>query len=297
MLIYTLPFSRLLKLELPQLAKGVIEIVEKHNPESLLIDNALNDFELLKPEIDRLIVRHGPHPITEQLEPLRKERLLYATAISFQVRGLAKGYIDADVEDSKVILAKTIVNRFLHNLRANNEVIINERVEQFINEIATSAEFAAAMNTLGFIPYISKLEAAHTDLIMLLNARNASISEREKGVSVPSSKAVRDGLRLLFLRITAAAHNNKELDYNPLISELNEKLIRYKSLINRREALLKSSKDPSSNKEDSVVLQKAVSPMHVAYQNGNDFDNHQDQKKTVAPSGKLVQLSSVNDEA
>ncbi len=35
--IYRISFSRLLKLELPLLAKGVIGIVEKHDPETLKI--------------------------------------------------------------------------------------------------------------------------------------------------------------------------------------------------------------------------------------------------------------------
>ena len=69
MRINNISLTRLLKLELPQLAKGVLQIVEKHEPEVLLIESALNDFESLKPAIESLIVSYGPHPITEQLEP------------------------------------------------------------------------------------------------------------------------------------------------------------------------------------------------------------------------------------
>lgn len=297
MKIDTMSFTRLLKLELPQLAKGVLQIVENHEPEVLLIESAFNDFELLRPAIESLIVSYGPHPITEQLAPLRKKRILYATAISFQVRGLAKGFIDGD--DSEIAIARAAVNRYLHNLRLNNEEIINERVDQFLDELSTDSELVSAMDALGFMSYIDKLTLAHIDLKSLLAARNASISKRDKGVAPVSSKAIRDGLALLFMRITAAMHDNKELDYKPLISELNEKLIRYKGLIKARETALRSSRKSTS----TLSIGENVTPtgdtpyMRVANVSVDDFDNSQNQKKTVAPSGKLMQLPPFNNEA
>ncbi len=251
MQIIKIATSRLLKLEIPQLAKGVIEIVEKHDPKILLIEKAFNDFNLLKPKIESLIVRYGAHPLTERLEPVRQKRIWYATAISFQVRGLVKGYLNGT--DNEIRVAKEAVNRYLLNLSSNNEEIINERVDQFLKETNTNAELQNAMEVLGFTAFIDDLSSANTQLLELLATRNASISKRSKGVLPVSSKAIRNGLSVLFVRITSATHDNKELNYNPLISELNERMIRFNGLIKMRETILKTSKEASS-KEDGIVV-------------------------------------------
>lgn len=292
MQINNIALSRLLKLELPQLAKGVLQIVEKHEPEVLLIESALNDFESLKPAIESLIVSYGPHPITEQLEPLRKQRILYATAISFQVRGLVSGYIEGT--EDHIVVAKAASNRYLHRLRGNNEEVINERVEQFLKEIELNLELGDAVEALGFMKLIDGLKLAHMNLRRLLASRNASISKRDKGVTPVSSKVIRDGLTLLFMRITAAMHDNRELDYSPLVNELNEKLIRYKGLIKSRETILRKKKSAPSTDDESIESARVMPSMRLASVGGFEYD-HQDQKKTVAPSSKHMQLPSTNN--
>ena len=69
MYIQNVPYSKLLKLELPRLANRVIEIVEKHDPETLKIKEVFDLLVEEKPQVEGLIVRHGPHPITEELQP------------------------------------------------------------------------------------------------------------------------------------------------------------------------------------------------------------------------------------
>lgn len=294
MQIQKIALSRLLKLEIPQLAKGVLDIVEKHAPENLLIEKAFNDFNLLTPEIESLIVRYGPHPVTEQLEPVRQRRILFATAISFQVRGLVKGYIDGAEDNVRVM--KEASNRYLHNLRANNEEIINERIEQFLQETRNNEELSIALSALGFSSQIDSLAASHNQFMRLVATRNASISRRAKGVTTASSKAVRDGLSILFTRITVASLDNEELDYNPLISELNEKLIRYGGLIKTRETSLKKSKETNLSESENEVPSNEVYSLRVTSVNADDSDYNQGQKTTVAPSGKLLQLSPINNE-
>ena len=295
MLIKKIALSKLLKLEIPQLAKGILDIVENHDPESLLIENAFDDFNLLKPEIESLIVRYGPHPVTEQLEPLRHKRILFATAISFQVKGLVKGYIDGS--DNDVRTAKEAVNRYLHNLRANNEEVINEKVEQFLNEVQTNTELSDAMSALGFLSYIDNLESVHLQLMKLIASRNASISRRVKGGVIVASKTVREGLSILFNRITAATYNNKELDYKPLIDELNEKLIRYSGLIKTRETAQRTSSQSPSNEGEMEAPTSMMFPLRVTTVNGDDFDNNQNQKKAAAPFRELMQLPPTDNEA
>ena len=292
MQITKIAFTRLLKLEVPQLAKLVLGIVEKHDPESLLIEKAYNDFNLLEPEIESLIVGYGPHPLTPRIEALRQERLFYSTSISFQVRGLVRGYISGTEES--VAMVKHTIDLYLLNLRVNNEEIINERIDQFLGEVDANEELENALTVLGFSATIDELRSAHSNIKELISVRNASISKRPKGVTPLAIKSVRNGMRDLFARIATAKLDNKELDYNPLISELNEKLIRYGSLIKTRDSILKKKKEAPIIEDGSTEPTGMMKNMRVL---NLGFDRSMDQKKADASSSKPSQLPPESNEA
>ena len=292
MQILKIAFSKLLKLEVPQLAKSVLGIVERHDPESLLIEKAYNDFNLLKPEIESLIVGYGPHPLTPRIEELRQKRLFYAASISFQVRGLVRGYINSTGES--VAMVKHAVDLYLFNLRANNEEIINERIDQFFGEVDANEELENGVVALGFSSTIDELRSAHSIIKELISERSASISERPKGVARVSRKLIIDGLKDLFVRIASAKLDNKELDYNPLISELNEKLIRYGSLIKTRDSILKKKRENPIIEDGSTEPTGMMQNMRVL---NLGFDQSMDQKKADASSSKPSQLPPESNEA
>ena len=293
MRINKIALSKLLKLEVPQLAKQVLEIVEKHNPEVLLVEKAFNDFSALEPEIESLIVGYGPHPLTPQIEAKRQKRTLYATSITFQVRGLTKGYIDGTEE--AVAIVNHAVNLYLINLRGHNEEIINEKVDQFLREVDANRELEGAVAELGLSRQINDLRIAHSGLKQLLFERNASTSERPKGIARVAAKAIRHGMKMLFTRIEVAQIDNSDLDYTPLISELNEKLIRYSSLIKMRETIL-------NNKKMALADGDTTEPTHMRYNlylgdvSSDGFDQSMDQKRADASSSKLSQLPDVEKE-
>ena len=282
-------FSRLRKLELPEFADRVMGIVEKHDPESLKIQEAFDLLVAEQPQIDALVVRFGAHPLTKKLEPLRKERTLYATAISFQMRGYARGLIFGD-EDA-VIVAKEAVDRFLLNLRSNNEEIINRRITQFFAEIDSDEELETAFATLGLTALLNDLRNVHSSIAELLAKRLNDISKRPKGKSEVFAKSVREALNLLFMQITFMQKINKEMDYLPLIDELNELIIRYRGLINIR-AAYQEKKAENDSVETTPETQSASRMGSV-----DNFGQSMDQKKTVASSSKHLQLPVVEKEA
>ena len=111
-----------------------------------------------------------------------------------------------------------------------------------------------------------------------------------------ATKAIRDGMKMLFMRIEVAQIDNIDLDYTPLISELNEKLIRYSGLIKTRETILK-------NKKEGLVENGTTTPANRTYNlyggnvvNGNFDLFGEDQKKADASSSKLSQLPDVEKE-
>ncbi|MDD2475001.1 MAG: DUF6261 family protein [Dysgonamonadaceae bacterium] len=301
MIVKNINYGRLLKLELPQLAKNVLEIVEKHDLETLEIQQAYNDFSALEPEIESLIVAYGPHPLTERMKPLREKRILYATAFSFHVRGMVRGYINGT--DEQIRVSKEAVNRYLYNIRANNEEVINERIDQFVKEYQMNLDLQEAISALGLSTHFDGLCDVHSQLMQLLATRNELMSQRPKGVTLLSRKIVNDGLRQLFNRIEVAQSYNKELDYTPLISELNEKLIRYDALIKLRKTIREGGNAPvDGGMEPTRMMMSHQSvedgSIHLnGTSNVNGFDQNEDQKKAVAVSTKTTQLPFPKKEA
>lgn len=294
MQIKKIALSKLLKLEIPQLAKLVLEIVEKHEPETLMLEKGYNAFSKFRPQIESLIVGYGPHALNRSIVPLREKRIFLATSISFQIRGMMRGYISGS-EDA-IWLLKDVVDLYLRDLRRNNEEIINEKIDQFLTSIHQNPALSTAITTLGMMSQIEALMVIHTDLTDLLVQRNASISARPKGVLAVASKAIRDGMKLLFKRIEVGHEDNKELDYKPLINELNEQLTRYGSLIKQRKSIRAKSAE-TQNKPEMEVLVSMMPLLNVADATSNGFDKDLnlslEQKKTAAPASKLLQPSTV----
>lgn len=135
--IINVPYSRLLKLELPELAEKVIRVVEKYDPEVLKIEEV---FELLLNEqmqIDNLNARYGVHPLTIKLKPMREKLLLEVSKLKLDLNVASKSTTDLTKE--AVIDLQLAIDRHLLKLRSSkNEAVMNRRIAQFLHEHSTS---------------------------------------------------------------------------------------------------------------------------------------------------------------
>ena len=319
--IIRVPFSRLLKLELPELAERVMRIVDKHDPKVLKIEEV---FELLvdeQPQIDNLNARYGVHPLSIKLKPMREKLLLKVSRLKLDLNVASKS--TTDLTKDAVIDLQLAIDRHLLKLRSSkNEAIMNRKIAQFLHEHSTSEKLQTAIEVLGFTAVIDSLQSAHTVVRELLDDRLALTSLRPKESSNEIADYVETALINLFKQIEVAQLKNKLVDYKPLIDELNDTLNVFRNLINIREANNKRKaeekkaleaggtvdEDDDSTEEPGVM---GASRMFVAPANGNfapeaeghssngsgeDLDQSLDQKKTVASSGKLTQLPSVKNE-
>ena len=86
LVINRVPLSRMLKLEVPELAEEVIKIVDKYNAEEMQI----NDVFLLllgkRDEIDQLKSPYGNNHKRFFLETARQEMILHASTIKHKLR-------------------------------------------------------------------------------------------------------------------------------------------------------------------------------------------------------------------
>lgn len=310
--ILNLSFSKLLKLELPELAERVIGVFDTYDPEEFKIQDAYDQLVAQQPQIDALLAQYGAHPLTVTLDRLRRKRARYAAKITSQLRYSLKEQSD----NQDVINAMATTAQFLLYLRKNNEEVINRKITQFFAETQRNEQLATTLDTLNVIDYLDNLKASHASIQRLDAQRVLSISARPKGKTEELSKSVRKALDILFMQIEVAHVINKDLDYLPMISALNELIVRYRNLINTRAAYNKKKKEgledepemtPEGEGEKPEVMTTFVAPTNgielprVAEMNGNgsngELAHPLEQKKTAVLSTKLVQLPLTNNEA
>ena len=330
--IKNIPFSRLLRQELPELANEVLGIVEQYNPEALQIEEVYNLLQVQQPQIDNLKGRPGASPITQQLKPIRAELMLHVSAIKFQYRS-AK-LLRTDSSDKSLTVVKAAIDLNLNNLRkSKNESILNRKITQFLSEIKVNLELSAALQTLGFDEHIASLQSAHMNIRDLLSERQKVISQRPRDKSDTIANLVIEAIKDLFKQIEVAQLKYPDLEYAALFDELNAMVTNYRNKISIREANAKrktaqkkemeangrnvmqvrSTALEDANGSDKVIEtnQLTVPTTMVATTNGAlakdvvnsdetllnaDFAESKDEKKTVASSLKQLQLPALNKE-
>ena len=234
--IERVPFSRLQKSEIPALAESVTRIVEKHEPEVLLIEEVFNLLVAEKPRIDILNSRYGVHPLSLKLKPKREELMLYVSGVKHQLRKVTKTSTDA-TKDAVTIVKLAVDRNLLYLKKCKSQVEVLQKIQAFLTETETHADLSSALRSLGFMDEVENMELAHADVKSLLDRRRELISLRPKGpIKVVNSGPVFFALTAMFKEIEVAQLKNPSLDYVPLIDELNKLMKEYRNAINRREA-------------------------------------------------------------
>ena len=221
--IVSLSFSKLLKLEVREVALEVLRIIETHDPEMLQIKPMYDVFLAQKPKMTALSVPFKGHPATIILKRLRRERNVHVNSIKFELKKAIA--LDPTGDDKTVVLLQNEINRFLEDFYSSeNDSIRNSKLNIFIDEIDNNEPLAEAMQSLGFITLLNNLKLNLTDIVAQINIRTKSKSKRPKIKTDVLRKQVVKAVTNMFDEVYLAQIKNPELDYAPLFNELNEKL-------------------------------------------------------------------------
>ena len=244
--IQEISLSKLLKLELPQFVKKVTNCIEEHNPEALKLQDALNLLIEQRSKMKLLIAPYGKHPLTDDIQQLHLERLKYVAAINMHMKLLNK--VNYEGTESLIITAKALVYGHFNELRRNNQVTIHQTIIAFFLRLKENPEIKDALVDLGFEHYLNKLEETNNQCYELDMERNRLKSKRLKIDSGAIQKEAQQVLRAIFEQINFYQVTYKELDYGPLIAQLNELIVKFSSLIRTRTTANKTRKRKSKVK-------------------------------------------------
>ena len=318
--LITIPYSRLLKLEHPQMAGELIGIIDKHDAEELKIKEMYDLFLAQTPNIDALKVPKGKYPFTPKIDRMRANLRLQVRSIRLRLEVVEKN--DPTGEDSGVLLLKVEIPRFLEKLsKSKNESIMLQKVSQFLREIQENEALSIAISENGFVELIDTTKATLSAITRQLDERATFLSAQPKVKTGELLKEVTPAIKNLIQEISLAPLRNPGIDYGPLFSELNELFGRYKKNVNMRKSYnAKKTKGDEGDESDesgesgeldimedgnhqngakqgamptSYQLNVEVMPKNGIIQIKEDVT---EQKKTVATSSKPLQLPHVSDD-
>ena len=280
--IKRVPYSKLTKWEASQFSKKVIGIVEKHDPELMEIKQLHDNLVAQMPQIEVLDVRYGVDPVRLDLKSLKENLMLKSSAIKLQVRMLGKTNDKRDLH----VIQSSLDSYLLYLSESKNDEEVEQKIKGFIQHVKTDEELKAAMIEYNLMPFVEELELALTDVTSLSVKRVSLLSQRPKASTHEVTSLIVDALDNLFKDIEVAPLRNPELDYAPLINELNVlcKQLRTKISIreanNRRKAngeIIDDTEDGSINEPGESTTEEGTSiEVQNMVENGNGTDKPSD---------------------
>lgn len=277
-----LPFSRLLKSEVAQLADRLLGIVETHNPELLQLEPVFNLLKAQKPQIDILNIRYGVDPNRLELIPLREHMVLQTSAIKLQLRMLSK-----KTNDQSLQVIQTSVDGYLRYLNASrNEEEIDSKIVGFLNEVKTDDELAIAIDEHDLSSLIVNLKEALEDVKRVKGRRVKLLSQRPETQTQELTKQIASTTELLFKDLEVSQLKNPDVDYTSLIREVNQLLDQFRNRINRREAYNKRKADEQHDNNMEGEMNGSENPTTENY-------NSTEMETQVASNGDLYHPSEV----
>lgn len=307
MVLLNLRLSKLWKLERVEYANQVIKIVDEHDPEALKISDMYNLLVARQPEIDQLNVRYRAHPMTVSIQHLRSLRGLHISNILGRLKLVRKekGDLDGDVR-----LVRTEIDRHFGNFRSSkNEAIKIQKVDKFNTAVEASQELEEALSELGFTSLMNDLRSVHSRIKSNSELRNKSIAARPQTKTNDLQKAVDDSIVNLFTDIRLAMLRNPEINYNPLIADLNKVTLIFDNYINirmgqsERKAEEKAENENGELDNTTPVVESTEPAGRMMSLNAADMNGDgkkilpANEKKTIATTSNSMQLPLNDSEA
>ena len=248
--ILRLDLSRTRKSDFKTSYESVIETAEKYNPEELHISETLNKMKEALPQVDNLKVPALKSPLTETLKENCGLRNKYISSILMQLKAQLK--TDEEVSISAVKKVLPLAQRILNNFSRQSFTTQHALAKQFIEEIEENTELKQAVSTLGMDATFNKLKAVQQKVNVTDSNRRSMKTVRKK---MNTKKNKNDLYRLMchfFTAVEGAALEYPSLNYEPLIVELNDVVLRQRAKSTLRTTIA-AKLNTSSSAEDIKV--------------------------------------------
>lgn len=272
-------YARLRKGEVAEYANRVLTVVDKHDPELLLFKPVYDLLTAKQTEIDILGLRYGIDPLRFEFDKKKSKLHLTISTLKLKVRLLSKSSNDADL-----VLITSHVDSYLRYLHNYNEKEISQRVKGFTNKVKAHQPLKEALLNHELMEYVEQIELAHTDMQSVINKRVQLLSERPDIPTPFLIASVSNSIDDLFKGIEVAHLTNTELDYEPLVSELNKLTDMFKLTLNLRDAYNKRKAEGKEGDEPDMDGGDEESTEGVQPTSTGNYNGYDPYKVYVIPS-------------
>ena len=247
--IVSVPFSRIPKLEFTELVNSVAETVGKYNPSAMHIDDANNLLLESKAQLSTLVVIKSKSEESKMVESLRERRLELLQGMVGHVKTAEKSKLPS--QKALLVLVAPIMNTYWAKVRRYTIKTTAERLRQMLDELDANSELRAAFSSIGLSEYTDELRQIQSSLL-----QHSVEKKRQKStVSMLKTNEVKltlsETLKDLCHSIELASKANKDVDYNPMINELNFLFTTYNTLIKTKMTRNKNASQASAKANDS----------------------------------------------
>lgn len=300
-----IPFTKLLKQELPTLAQEIINTAELYDPEALKINVGYDRLVGLVPTFKLISQPYGAHHITAKLVIARKKCLLHARSIANRTEFVIKE--NAHKQTDAMLEANIQVNRYLNRLyQCKREKQVYKQIEDFLIELSINTALTEFTEEFLLTPDIDKLRVAQQEVTFLLLKRKSSISGRSKLTRKQLADPIEEAIKFFFKEIEVVAVRNPELNYEPLVNDLNETVrkqrnsINLRDLNNKRKAqgleVIESIDQSTATADEPISMMRSLDVDETTEGSfEKKLDNQLDEKKTAASSSKQSQLPALDN--
>ena len=242
--ILQFPFHRVQKLEYPIVYNRSLAIVEKHKPAELFLSEIVNAVKAKQPLADSLKVQKRDHPLTGSLLNQAKMRKCYTNALWNQIKMLNKANENAAVKDEKAAAVFSFSKTYFESFFTKRASLRGQITTQFLSDLEENAEMKQYFTDFGLIILTGKIKEIHLSMQLALAQRTAELSIRSKAETMRITRDLSESLRTLFNAVNVAMVAHPEVDYQPLVNELNADL-----------KVMKASLKKNSNAEEEAPIE------------------------------------------
>lgn len=237
--IQSLSFRQLWNSEHPLVYNRLAAIVESHQPEQLHLSNALGRVNTHLPLLAKIEAQERGSSLSKSLQNTDMRRDSFISAIT----GTVRAHSAADIPDKRadVEYAANWLNK--HNvgtLSAANYTSETERLADMLAEITRDTRLKTALDALYLTTYADELAKINAEFEQLFVQRSKELASIEP----VDSRSIRDAadadMRKLFSLIELYQEEYPDVDYIPLVRELNSLLGYYKAQLSARAGRRKS---------------------------------------------------------
>ena len=251
-------FSKVRRSELPEMTEEILKSVEKYNPVALKIAGMYNLLSELRPLLNILAVKYDGYPNSAEVKAQVKMRNNLLSAIRSHSIAIEKAGVIATAQQAR--LAIPYLKSYLNGINTDSPIVKSGRVNPMLVGLTDNDEMNEALSALGFTSYMDELKASQQSVNQGESHRKEVLAIRPKFNNNDAKLRINTAIEHLLKAIDLAKVEYNDLDYMPLINELNvvlsnrRSVIRSRSTRNSNSVANKTTTDAPSTTTDASAI-------------------------------------------